>query len=301
MRHNRREFITKIAAAGVSIPFLNHSFGAEKQSPQKKKYPIAFFTKPLDDYDLEFMTETLAMAGIDGFDLAVRQGGRVNPEKIAEDLPKVIETGKKYNLSTDMMVTGITDADHPITAKILETASKHGVKYYRLGYYSYDFNVGIMESLDKIKNNLKKLNILNKEFGIQAGYQNHSGTRVGGPVWDVWEMVRDFPVELLSSQFDIRHAVTEGAASWILGLRLLNKNIGSLAIKDFTWGIAGRKASVVSTPLGEGLVDFDTYFKTLKELNIVAPITLHIEYPLLSKRRRNSSASSKAKNYCGKA
>jgi sugar phosphate isomerase/epimerase len=33
--------------------------------------------------------------------------------------------------------------------------------------------------------------------------------------------------------------------------------------------------------MGEGMVDWDLYFKTVKELNIAGPLTLHIEYPLL--------------------
>ncbi len=295
MKSDRRGFITKTAAACASISFVTNSFGMGTIIPQRKKYPIAFFTKPLDDFELGFMAESLAMAGLDGFDLAVRRGGRVSPDRVADDLPKVIETGKQYNLLTDMMVTGITRADNPDTRRVLETAAKQGVKYYRMGYFSYDFKEGIWESLQRIKGSLGDLVQMNKEFGIQGGYQNHSGDRVGAPMWDVWELVRGFPMEYLNSQFDIRHAVTEGAASWILALRLLSKNIGSLAIKDFTWDIANGKESVKSVPLGEGIVDFDSYFKTLKELNIVAPITLHIEYPFLNKEEEEFSLIKKQK------
>ena len=137
--------------------------------------------------------------------------------------------------------------------------------------------------MNTIKEKLGLLARLNKETGIQGGYQNHSGTKVGAPMWDVWELIKDLPPEQISSQFDVRHAVTEGASSWILAMRLLHKNIGSLAIKDFTWEVSGRKAKVVSLPLGEGIVDFDLFFKTLKELNIIAPISLHVEYPLIGK------------------
>ena len=107
--------------------------------------------------------------------------------------------------------------------------------------------------------------------------------------------IRDLPVERISSQFDIRHAVTEGANSWILSLHLLSRNIGSLAIKDFTWEVKNGKAKLISVPLGEGIVDFDRYFAALKELNIVAPITLHIEYPLLSKEEETLSLLQKQK------
>jgi sugar phosphate isomerase/epimerase len=178
---------------------------------------------------------------------------------------------------------------------VLETSAKMGIKHYRIGYYAYDFKKGIVESLNAIKVKLTQLARLNKEIGIQGGYQNHSGTRVGAPMWDVWELIRELPVEQISSQFDIRHAVTEAAASWVIALRLLHKNIGSLAIKDFTWGISGNKAKVVSVPLGEGIVDFNLFFSTLKELNLVAPISMHIEYPFLSKEEESLALLQKQK------
>ena len=52
---------------------------------------------------------------------------------------------------------------------------------------------------------------------------------------------------------------------------------------------------VVGTPLGEGIVDFDLYFKTIKNLNIIAPITLHIEYPLLSEDEKSLGLLQKQK------
>ena len=50
-----------------------------------------------------------------------------------------------------------------------------------------------------------------------------------------------------------------------------------------------------NVPLGEGMVDFDKYFSLLKELDIWAPITLHIEYPLyegynLTKKEKRKQA-----------
>jgi L-ribulose-5-phosphate 3-epimerase UlaE len=43
--------------------------------------------------------------------------------------------------------------------------------------------------------------------------------------------------------------------------------------------------------MGEGMIDWDLYFKLVKELNINAPITLHVEYPLLEKEDLKLSLS----------
>ena len=294
MNHARREFIKDISVIGASLPF-NGSFGLQFSEPQKKKFPISFFIKPLDEFELEFMSEALAKAGLDGYDITMRPKGRVEPERVEIDLPKVVEMGRKYKLSTEMMVTAITNTTDPHTEKILKTASMLGIKHYRMGYYDFDLKEGIQKSLQKIRNDFEQLADLNKQYKIQAGYQNHSGIKVGSPLWDVYQLLQDLPVTFISSQFDIRHAVTEGADSWLLSLHLLSKNIGSLAIKDFTWQIINGKATVVSVPLGEGIVDFEKYFKTLKELNIVAPITMHIEYPFFSKQEESMTLLEKQK------
>ena len=294
MKSGRRDFLTKLMAAGAAIPMRFNTWEAGAWLLESKLGPITMFTKPLDEFELEFMAETFAMAGLDGFDLSVRPGGRVVPDRVVDDLPMVVETGWKYNLSTPMMVTSIREANEE-TEKVLRTAVKCGVKHYRLGYYNYDYSKGIVETLKSIKNNLAPLIQLNEQTGIQAGYQNHSGTRVGAPMWDVWELIKDFPVEYLGSQFDIRHAVTEGAESWELALRLLGNNVGSVAVKDFIWKVVNGKAKVVSVPLGEGIVDFDHFFTLVHALGIAAPISLHIEYPLLESREENLKLLQKQK------
>jgi sugar phosphate isomerase/epimerase len=169
-----------------------------------------------------------------------------------------------------------------MTEKILKTASGLGIKCYRLGWYEYDSSLGIQGSLKKYKTELKAIAELNRKYRIHGDYQNHSGTMVGGPVWDLNELLRDIPPELIGSQYDVRHATVEGASTWILGMRLIAGHIRSLAIKDFTWQIIDGKPQAVTVPLGEGMVDWDLYFSTVKELDISGPVTLHIEYPLLA-------------------
>ncbi len=259
------------------------------------KSKIYFFTKPLDNYETEFMAETLAMAGVDGFDLTVRRGGKVEPDKVAEDLPKVVETGNKFNIATHLMVTGILGTEERQTENILRTASSLGIKHYRLGYYSYDFSEGVIKSLEAIKSRMKDLSDMNRHYRIQAGYQNHDGNRYGAPLWDIWHLIKDLPVEAMSNQYDVRHGVAEGYRSWIIALHLLSKHIGSLAIKDFSWDIQNGRARAINVPLGKGLVDFPLYYKTLKELNISVPVSLHIEYPLLSKSEEGHSLIQKQK------
>jgi L-ribulose-5-phosphate 3-epimerase len=182
-----------------------------------------------------------------------------------------------------MMVTGILSASDPYSERILRTASSAGIRYYRLGWFEYDIKLGIWESLQKYRALLKEIVELNRKYKIHGGYQNHAGSGVGGPVWDLRELLRDFPSEFLGSQYDVRHAMVEGTNTWSIGMRLIASHIRTLAIKDFTWDRVNGKPQAVTVPLGEGMVDWDLFFKIVKELNISGPVTLHVEYPLLEK------------------
>lgn len=221
-------------------------------------------------------------------------------QDVWDELPKVTETAKKYHLSTGMMVTSINGANSPNVEKVLQTVSQLGIMHYRMGPLEYDFKQGIWESLVRHKKNLLPLVELNEKYGIQGSYQNHTGVRIGSPRWNLWELIRDYPAEFISTQFDVCHAVTEGAVSWILSMRLLSNYIGSLAIKNFTWQVENGKAKTVDVSLGQGIVDFKKYLTILKELNIVAPITLHVEYPFLNKDEENFSLLEKQKIIVGK-
>jgi len=299
MKQNRRKFISTIAAAGAAVPFLPEiDRGIIPQ--EKSKFPLRIFSKPLDSYDFGFMCECTAEAGIGGFDLTVRPGGKIEPAEVEEKLPVLVDEAKKYNLAVDMMVTGIVSASDPLTERVLKTASALGITHYRLGYFEYDYKTGIWESLQNHKQGLRAITVLNGKYRMHGGYQNHAGTRVGGPVWDLFELLRDFPPELTGCQYDVRHAMVEGANAWIIGMRLIAPYIKTMAVKDFTWITTGGKPRAVTVPMGEGMVNWDLFFKTVKELNISGPMTLHVEYPLLEKDENKLSLSQQKKIIVGK-
>ncbi|HOO99856.1 MAG TPA: TIM barrel protein [Bacteroidales bacterium] len=282
MKQNRRKFISTITAAGAAVPFMSFDENAIFQE-KAEKFPLRLFSKPLDGYDFSFMCECLAEAGIGGFDLTVRPKGKVEPAEVEDKLPPFVSQARKYGLKLDMMVTGITEAEDPLTVKVLKTASSLGITHYRLGYWNFDYATGIWESLQRHKESLGKIVSLNGLYKIHGDYQNHAGTRVGGPVWDLFELLRGFPPDLVGCQYDVRHAMVEGANAWILGMRLISPYIKTLAIKDFTWMTVNNNPRAVTVPMGEGMVNWDLFFKTVKEMNITVPLTLHVEYELLDK------------------
>lgn len=294
---NRKEFLATIAAATVAVPLVSRSAVmpsgtytmANREEAGEGNTPLRMFSKPLDKYDFDFMCEVLERSGIGGFELTVRSMGKVDPEKVEEGLPLLVERAKKHGLVIDSMVTGITSASDPLTERILETASSLGIKYYRMGYFSYDSKTGILDSLNEYREEMKRLAELNEKYNICGTYQNHSGTRVGGAVWDIYGILKDLPAEYIGCQYDVRHAMVEGFNAWITGMKLLGSRIRTQAVKSFTWKIENRGARAISVPMAEGLVNWDAYFTIIRDMNITGPMSLHFEYPLLDKEDESLS------------
>jgi sugar phosphate isomerase/epimerase len=279
MKQSRREFI-KTASAGSAGAVISPALYSGSQMPEDITYPICVFTKCLQFLDYEQLGEALSGIGFKGAELSVRNGGHVLPENVMTDLPRAIKTLQKSGISVPMMVTGITSAEDPYTESILGTASDLGVDFYRMGYLSFDPARSITDNLETHKKTFDNLEKINRKFGIQGCYQNHSGTKVGGPVWDLHLLINGCDPDYISIQYDIRHAVAEGAGSWPLGMKLLSPWIKTTAIKDFYWKKENGKWRLTNVPLSEGMVDFDAYLKEYISLGIKGPVTIHYEYDL---------------------
>ncbi len=278
--NSRREFI-KISVAGAAGITLTGNLPASALFQNESKRPIHVFTKCLQFLTYEEIAEVLARQGFDGADLTVRPGGQVLPENVETDLPKALQALRKEGIDSDMITTAINDPDDQHTVPILQTMADLGIRYYRMGYMDYDDNKSVVENLDIHKKTFEKLEKLNRKYGVCGNYQNHSGTRVGGPVWDLHHLLKDRDPEFIGVQYDIRHAVAEGGVSWPLGMKLLSKWIRTTDIKDFIWEKDEKgEWQIKNVPLGEGMVDFDKYFELYKSFQIEAPVSIHYEYDL---------------------
>ena len=291
----RRKFIKKAAILGAGLPVLGaglpvpgavrpaiaaDQFAASGEGPGTKSWKIHLFSKHLQFLGYDAMAEASAEAGLDGVDLTVRPGGHVLPENVERDLPQAAKAIHKAGLELTMMTTRITDPEDPVTERILKVASDLGIRYYRMGYYKYESSLGMEENIETFKDKMSRLVVLNEKYGIHGAYQNHAGRRFGAPLWDLWQAIHTLDPMWIGCQYDIRHAFVEGAQSWPMGLELLKHYIKCMAIKDFRWSESEEGWRIENVPVGEGMVDFNAYFKLVDELNISGPISLHIEYPL---------------------
>ena len=279
---SRREMLVSLAPAGALAAVsgaVRESSGREAQKTPGVK--ICVFSKHLQWLDYKEMGSVAAEIGFDGLDLTVRPGGHVEPERAEEDLPRAFEGAKAAGVLIPMMTTAINDASEKNTERILKTASRLGIRFYRLGYYRYSDSVDVQKTLSGARSKLVEIARLNQKYDICGDYQNHAGRDyLGAPLWDLWEVTREIDPLRIGCQFDIRHAVVEGANSWAVDFRLLAHRVHTQAIKDFRWRKSDRGWEAENCPLGLGAVDFKAFLKLVRQSNFSGPLSLHYEYPL---------------------
>jgi len=298
---SRKEFIKKsmLATAGLSNGLTKYANSRTHSGEEIIKLrqnrnsgiKISVFSKHLQWMNYEEMAKASAQMGFDGVDLTVRPGGHVLPENADTDLPKAVEAVRNQGLEVYTISTAIADPEDKSNKRLLELASQLGIKHYRMGWFNYDDQWSIAENLNQFKIRLQKLAELNEQYGIYGDYQNHSGTSFGAAVWDEWTVLHTINSPWIGSQYDIRHATVEGGQSWPVGLKAMHPYIGTLDIKDFHWGKAGDSWQIKNVPLGQGQVNFDQYFKLLKQYDVRVPITIHNEYDLGGAQHGNSTIS----------
>lgn len=271
-RLGRREFISRSLLTGLAAVSAIPMAHAEKQS--KKEYRICAFEKFLQELSYDELADVIAELGFVGIEATVRNKGHVQPERVEEDLPKLVEALKKRNLEVTTMATDVLNPSEPLSEKVLRTAKGSGIKSYRMGFYKYDLKKRILPQLDEIRPQVKELAAFNRELGVTALYQNHSDAKyVGATLWDMFGLLKDIPKDEIGLAFDIRHATIEAGLSWPVIYDVVKPHIGALFVKDFQWD--GRKTKHV--PLGTGRVD-PKFFNMVKADGFDGPISLHVEY-----------------------
>lgn len=270
----RRDFLNTCAAAAAVTAAGRQGVLAETSSDIP---PLCVFSKHLQFLDYKALAKSCRELGLDGADLTVRPGGHVDPEHVAKELPEAVDAMRAEGLDVPMITTPFKSGGDPHLREVLETAKRCGVPYFRIGYHQYDEKKSVLEQIGAFTEEVRSLAGTAAELGLTAGYHNHSGrNNFGAPVWDLHRMCEAIGSAHLGSNFDVGHAVVEGAfGDWEITARLMAPWVRMMAVKDFVFD--GGKPQWV--PLGEGIVDTAAFLRIFREqAGFRGPISLHFEY-----------------------
>jgi sugar phosphate isomerase/epimerase len=268
----RRDFLQQSAAAAAWLACGSQT-AAQPDTP-RARYEFCAFTKFLQALPPAELARTVRAAGFAGIEAPVRAGGHFAMDEAADKLPEFAAALRSENVEITLLCTDLLRTDQPGAEACLRTARELGIRRYRMGFYNYDLTKSVVGQLAEIKPAIADIAEMNRELGLQAVYQNHSGANlVGATVWDMFRVLEDVAPTEVALAFDIRHATIEAGLAWPAVFNAVRDHVGAVFVKDFEW--RGRTAAHV--PLGTGRVD-PQFFATLADTNFSGPVSVHVEY-----------------------
>jgi sugar phosphate isomerase/epimerase len=266
---NRRRYLATLIAGSAML-----SKNSLLAAPSKQNSRIHIFTKPTQSLSFDETASWLEKWNVGGVEATIRKGGWFEPEDASEKLPAMMEALQRVDRASVILASDVNNVDHPDVKRVLEPASKLGVRYMRMAYYKYDFSKKVLPQLEAFAKQAQQLAQVCHELKLTALYQNHAGAGyVGGPLWDLMEVIDGIDPKDMSLALDIRHATIESAEAWRAGYARVRENIGAIYAKDAVY--AGSK--IDDGPLGRS-VKGKQLFDMINKDHPDVPISLHMEY-----------------------
>jgi L-ribulose-5-phosphate 3-epimerase len=281
-RLSRRSALQMLVAGPPALAMsIRAAAATQVPATPPRRLPIGIVSRHLQWTSLEDAIALAAAAGFDAIEWNVRSGGHVAPERVERELPRAVELTRKAGLAVTMITTSIQDARSGYAEAILSTAHGLGIRYYRGGeYFRYDYTRDLVAQLEALKPRIATLAALNQKYGTTWAYHTHSAPgMIGGNVWDIWSVLKDFDPALIGLNYDTGHTTARGGVGWTDAAHVAHRQIACLAIKDVKWERRsdGRWASEFC-PVGEGMVDFSVVFGYLKTIGFAGPVNIHYEH-----------------------
>lgn len=223
--------------------------------------------------------------GYDGVDLTVFDGGHVDPKITNVDMVRAIESVRGAGLEVPMISTVLNGVADMTMYGILAITGHTQVHLYRTGFWTWATPQSpvpdIPRRLAQVRTDLNNLMQIGRNYQMAAMFPNRAGGYVGGALWDVQAIIGDMDPAWIGYYFDPSQATAEGAVSgWEIALRLALPRLKAVALQDFTWAKNGTGWQMQMCPLGQGVVDWTSFFRILSEARFTGPISIHQEYTL---------------------
>jgi L-ribulose-5-phosphate 3-epimerase len=278
----RRQAIAALGAAALTARQAHPQAAAEKDGGPKagvarapRTTPtICAFSQNLIKAPYPELGLVAQQIGYDGVDLTVMDGGHVNPHITNVDLVRAIESVRGAGLEVPLITTTLTTVTDQTTYPILAIAGHTQVHLYRMGFWPYAPD--IPRRMAQVRNDLNNLVAVGRGYQMAAAFPNRAGAYVGEALWDAQAIIGDMDPQWIGYYFDPSQATAEGGVSgWEIALRLALPRLKAVALQDFTWAKPGK---MQMCPLGEGIVDWQAFFRILAEARFTGPVSVHQEY-----------------------
>ena len=249
--------------------------------PKPRTTPaVCLYSQHLIKVEYEAVGMVLRDLGFDGCDLAVVPGSHIPPAQAGSDLMRGIEAISGVGLEVPIISTSVTSGNDPNGRQILNIAGFMGIPLFRPGYWKYGNAPDLEVRLGELQREVIGLASIGRAYNVAMAIHNATGDSVGAGLWDLSGMLRTIDPRWVGYNFDPGFA-TEAAGANGTGvvMRLAMTRLKAATVRDFTWKKDAAGAwKATPCPLGEGMVDWRTFFAALARARFVGPITIEVRY-----------------------
>lgn len=134
------------------------------------------FPKFYQSYSIEQLADLAREVGLDTLNVVVREGYAVEPDTLAEDLPRYVDRMRELGLETSFATTSFHPKHLIEDTSILAAFADNGVTDVRMGYYKINPDTPLTDQIDRARRQLTETAEQCERHGIRVVYQVHHGT-----------------------------------------------------------------------------------------------------------------------------
>ena len=214
-----------------------------------------------------------AQIGYDGVDLTVMQGGHVNPNITNVDLVRAVESVRGAGVEVPMISTDITSQADSTAYAILAITSRVDVRLFRTGFWPWGSDANVVRRIAQIRNDIVNTVALGRQNDMVAMFPNRAGGFFGSAFWDAQSVIADLDPAWIGYYFD-----PSQTQNWEPALQFALPRLKAVAVQDGYWQKTGDRWILKPCPLGEGMVDWNVFFRILAQARFTGPLSVHFEY-----------------------
>ncbi len=277
----RRSVLQTLAAAAALARESRPQAAAEKnggpragvEAGARTRPLVCAFSKNLAKIPYAQLGLIASQMGYDGVDLTVMQGGHVNPNITNVDLVRAVESVRGAGVEVPMITTDITSQADAWAYAILAITSRVDVNLFRTGFWPWGSEGNIPKRLAQIRNDIVNTVALGKQNKMVAMFPNRAGSFFGSAFWDAQSVLADLDPAWIGYYFDPSQTQT-----WEPALRYALPRLKAVAVQDGTWQKVDDRWMLKPCPLGDGMVDWQVFFRILAQARFTGPVSIHFEY-----------------------
>ena len=230
-------------------------------------------------YTPEETAQVVDEIGLD-IELTVRKVGHISPQRIPDELPDMVAALARRNRRISYLAMDVVRPDEPHWRNAVRLAKSLGISRYRHRGFQYDLTKPRKAQIPAFTSMARVFAAANKEMGVQAVYQTHSGPKMaGGASWDLDLILDDIDPRYFGVAIDTDHVMVEEGLAWPNAIDVLAPRTVAMCVKSFRWDYDRKvgKYRPIPVPLGQGYVTKDFVQQVIAAHGGPLPIIIHHE------------------------